>query len=171
MLQTTQGAILGPSAIARYVASQGRVPELYPPASRQTLTRTQIDTWVEFALGARMMLAWATEPLLGLRKFDKQLHEVVMGQVMALVKGLDLHLQSHTLLVGAHISLADVVVAAELLDFYTLVGHCAIPLLLGLYRSHQCMLSAQHALEVCKAAAVLCYFDMECHPSCSTMLP
>ncbi|KAK9796680.1 hypothetical protein WJX73_008232 [Symbiochloris irregularis] len=119
VLDTTHGPILGPYAIARYVASQGRVPELYPSAASQRMTRTQIETWVEYALGARMLLTLALGPVQGMKKLDKQWHDIALDQVMKLCKGLDLHLQSHTLLVGAHISLADVVVAAELLDFYT----------------------------------------------------
>ena len=121
VLDTTQGPILGPYAIARYVASQGSVPELYPTAARHTMARTQIETWVEYALGARMLLDLATQPVQGMKKLDKQWQDAAIAEVQKLIKGLNAHLQTHTLLVGAHISLADIVVAAELIDFYTQV--------------------------------------------------
>lgn len=121
VLDTPEGPILGPNAIVRYVASQGRVPELYPSASRHPIARAQIETWVEFALSTRMLLDIAQHPMPGMKKLDKQWQDIAIAEVFKLVKGVNAHLRIHTLLVGAHVTLAEVVVAAELIDFYTQV--------------------------------------------------
>ena len=106
--------------MARYVTNKSTTG-LYPSTPRHALTRAQIDAWVDTAVTLYQTVGDIVYPILGYRPFDKQYHGLVSGRLQQQLHALNLHLQSRTYLVGPHITLADIVVAAELLMLYCLV--------------------------------------------------
>jgi len=117
-LQTSEGVLTEPNAIARFLARQER-NNLYGDSSFHTAL---IDNWIEWAVGDVELpgSVW-TLPILGIVPNHPAATTKAKADIRKALETLNKHLLTTTFLVGDRLSLADIVVAAGLWRLYTLV--------------------------------------------------
>jgi glutathione S-transferase len=86
-------------------------------------TRSQIDAWVDWsiALTSKDLTASWVHAIFGATPYDKEAAEAGPEKLLQLLIPLEAHLQQRTFLVGHTVTLADLVVACEVLLFYVSV--------------------------------------------------
>jgi glutathione S-transferase len=118
VLQTPDGCVWESNAIARHVARQAGA-RLYGGTLHEAAL---IDQWLDFAANEidLPVAAW-TWPLLGIVDGAPEVTRTAQADVRHLLALLDAHLREREYLVGAAVSLADVVVACSLYRLFALV--------------------------------------------------
>lgn len=119
VLETPEGCIFESNAIARYVARLRRDTSLY---GRSFFESALVDQWVDFAANevepARAMWLF---PVQGFMQFDQEAYDAARADMMKALHLLDARLESCEYLVGAQVTLADIVVVCALVDLFRLV--------------------------------------------------
>jgi len=114
-LETNDGVLFEPNAIARYVARQGK-NNLF---GQNSFESAQVEQWIDFSASEIDLPAsvWVF-PILGYIPNNSQATQKAKGDVRKVLDFLNKHLLTRTFLVGQRISLADIVVAASLYRLY-----------------------------------------------------
>jgi len=114
-LETRDGSLWEPNAIARYVARQGKAA-IYGSNSFEA---SLIDNWVEYAANEIELpgSVWVF-PILGYIPNNAVATNKAKADIRKSLEFLNKHLLTRTFLVGERISLADIVVAVSLLRLY-----------------------------------------------------
>jgi len=118
-LETESGVIFESNAIARYVVRLNDSAKLY---GRSPFEASSIDSWLDFAnTEIRGPSNDIVPGLLGLSGYNKPAAEAAKAKLHKVLATLDGYLLSRTFLVGETISLADIVVAVQLVPLFRLV--------------------------------------------------
>ena len=81
-----------------------------------------VDQWVDFcATEVEPTRAIWVLPIQGHMKFDQEAYESAKQDMLKTLVALNNYFQTRTYLVGHHVTLADIVVVATLVDLYKLV--------------------------------------------------
>ena len=137
--------------MARYVAAHSTTG-LYPGGQQQAFRKAQIDAWVDTAISLYQTVAELAYPILGLAQYDRQAYVSAKDRLYQQLQAYNHHLQANTFLVGDHITLADIVVAAESVLLYCLVS---IPVMTA--PQARCIIALPHA-NAMPGCVVLKYF-------------
>jgi len=115
VLEVPEGVIFEPNAAARYVARLGK-NRLYGSTAWES---GSIDNWIEFSANEVLLpgSVWVF-PILGYIPDNATATQKAKGDVRRALDILNKHLTTRTFLVGQRISLADIVVAADLYRLY-----------------------------------------------------
>jgi len=118
-LETESGVIFESNAIARYVVRLNDSAKLY---GRSPFEASSIDSWLDFAnTEIRGPSNDIVPGLLGLSGYNKPAAEAAKAKLHKVLATLDGYLLSRTFLVGETLSLADIVVAVQLVPLFRLV--------------------------------------------------
>jgi len=119
VLETSQGCLFEPDAIAVYLA---RLSKTYPLFGKNEWEAAQIENWICFSRTEIDLPAnvW-TFPILGIVPNNSQATSRAKGDIRKVLETLNKHLLSRTFLVGERLSVADLVVAFSLCPLYELV--------------------------------------------------
>jgi elongation factor 1-gamma len=113
VLVTPQGAIFESNAIAKYVSKLRPVVELYPAKLND---QALVDQWVDFSQNEiRGYIQEWVSMRAGRTPYDKTREGAVKGKAMEGLKVLNNYLASRTYLVGQKVTIADIIVACNLL--------------------------------------------------------
>jgi len=114
-LETREGSIWEPNAIARYVSRQGKA-SLYGSSPFEA---SSIDNWIEYAANEIELpgSVWVF-PILGYIPNNAVATNKAKADIRKSLDFLNKHLLTRTYLVGERISLADIVVSVALLRLY-----------------------------------------------------
>lgn len=123
-LETPHGVLSESNAIARYLARIRRDTEL---TGRTFFETAQVDSWVDFAShDVELAASLWVYPILGLAKFDAELHKTAVADMHKALAVVEAHLTSRTFMVGEAVTLADIVLAAVLYNPFRLVFDGAV---------------------------------------------
>eukprot|EP00243_Klebsormidium_subtile_P004216 TRINITY_DN18033_c0_g1_i1.p1 TRINITY_DN18033_c0_g1~~TRINITY_DN18033_c0_g1_i1.p1 ORF type:complete len:419 (+),score=154.60 TRINITY_DN18033_c0_g1_i1:161-1417(+) len=113
VLVTPQGPIFESNAIAKYVSKLRPAVELYPAKLQD---QALVDQWVDFSqIEIRGYVQEWVSMRAGRMPYDKTREGTVKGKAMEGLKTLNNYLASHTYLVGNKVTVADIIVACNLL--------------------------------------------------------
>ena len=119
VLETAEGSISEPAAIARYVARMRADTKMYGASFFEA---GLVDQWVEFAKSELdLPVGMWTFPVIGFVASNTATTERARQDLGRALGALQSHLASTTYLVGQTITLADIVVACSLLNAFKLV--------------------------------------------------
>lgn len=120
VLETAEGAIWESNAIARYVARLNDTGKLFGNNNYEASLVDQWIEWTRFDLELPAM-AWLY-PIFGITKYDAEATANAKNDLKKALAILNEHLRLRTYLVGERISLADIIVAVNLLNLFTRVA-------------------------------------------------
>jgi len=116
VLSTANGDITQSNAIARYIARSRPEAGLFGQSFFQS---AQVDSWIDWGTNnVELPAIVSTYWQFGWQSFNFQANKQALADLEAAFKHLEAHLLSRTFLVGQRLTLADIIVAAQL--FYPL---------------------------------------------------
>ena len=119
VLETPEGCIFESNAIARYVARLRRDTSLYGSSFFESAL---VDQWMDYAANelepARAMWLF---PVQGFMQCDQEAYDAARADMMKALHVLETRLETREFLVGAQVTLADIVVVCALVDLFRLV--------------------------------------------------
>ena len=119
VLETPEGSISEPAAIARYVARMRADTKMYGASFFEA---GLVDQWVEFAKSELdLPVGMWTFPVIGFVASNAASTERAKQDLARALGALQSHLASSTYLVGQTVTLADIAVACSLLNAFKLV--------------------------------------------------
>lgn len=120
VLETPEGAIWESNAIARYVARLNDTGKLFGKNNYEASLVEQWIEWTRFDLELPAS-AWIY-PITGVVDYDADIVNNAKNDIKKALGLLNEHLRLRTFLVGERISLADIIVAVNLLNLFTRVA-------------------------------------------------
>eukprot|EP00798_Chlamydomonas_sp_ICE-L_P016395 gene16395-22597_t len=122
LLQTPTGSVFESHAISKYLVAIGSDAGLYPtPSSPEDLSRAHVDQWVDWANVLDESAPGWLYVLWGMRPYDKAAYEVCQAKFETNMSILEAHLTGKTWMVGDRVTLADIVVAMNVFNYYILI--------------------------------------------------
>eukprot|EP00884_Botryococcus_braunii_P016365 jgi/Botrbrau1/3411/Bobra.0337s0044.1 len=112
-LETPDGPLFESNAICRYIANLTK-SSIHP---RDNGTRAEVDAWVDYSMSLDDIPSQLIYPLLGL-PYDKEKADACWRKLDEQCDVLNKHLAARTYFVGEHVTLADIVMLAQLFGLW-----------------------------------------------------